>query len=195
MEQELFDVLSELEMKAETERLRGLTGPAALNMLHPDAARFVSIAAMSKGAKTMVEVGTGTGYSTLWLAYAAAATGGKVISCEIDPAKAEQARANLERAGVAQFVEIVVGDARDTLRRRTEPVDLLFINADFGQYETYFDVVYKQMSLGSTIIAADVVEFDNELSDYTTYVQNHPNLESVTLPLGTGLEYSVKTGN
>lgn len=195
MEQELFDVLSELEMKAETERLRGISGPSALNALDPDAAKFVSMAAVSKGAKVIVEVGAGAGYSTLWLAYAAAATGGKVISCEIDPAKAEQARANIERAGMAHWVEIVVGDARETLRHRDEPVDLLFIDADFGQYETYFDVVYKQMSVGSTVIADDVVESENELADYTTYVQNHPNLESVTLPLGTGLEFTVKTSN
>jgi predicted O-methyltransferase YrrM len=195
MEQELFDVLSSLEMQTETERMRGISGPQALDALDPDAAKFVSMAAVSKNAKVIIEVGTGAGYSTLWLAYAAQAAGGKVITCELDPAKAEQAQANIEQAGMADFVEILVGDARETLRHRNEPVDLLFIDADFGQYETYFDVVYKQMSVGSTIIADDVVEAEDDLADYTTYVQNHPNLESVTLPLGNGLEFSVKTND
>lgn len=195
MEQELFDVLSNLEMKAETERMRGISGPSALDALDPDAAKFVSMVAVSKQAKVIYEVGTGVGYSTLWLVYAASATGGKVVTCEIDPDKAAQARTNIEQAGMANYVEIVVGDAREALRHRDEPVDLLFIDADFGQYETYFDVVYKQMGLGSTIIADDVVESNDDLADYTTYVQNHPNLESVTLPVGNGLEFTVKIGD
>jgi predicted O-methyltransferase YrrM len=78
------------------------------------------------------------------------------------------------------------------LRQRSEPVDLLFIDGASGQYETYFDVVYKRMGIGAMVIADDVVENENELADYVTYVQNHPNLESVTVPLGRGLEVTVK---
>ena len=195
MEQELFDVLSELEIRAETERLRGISGLGALDALDPDAAKFVSLVAVSKKAKVIYEVGAGAGYSTLWLAYAAQANGGKVVTCEIDPAKVAEAQANIEKAGMADFVEVLSGDARELLRHRDEPVDLLFIDADYGQYETYFDVVYKQMSIGSTTVADDVVEAENDLADYTTYVQNHPNLESVTLHLGQGLEFSVKTAD
>lgn len=186
MEQELFDVLSELELRAERERSEAL---------HPDVAKFISLLAVSKGAKTIVEVGAGTGYSTLWLAYAASATGGKVISCELNPAKAAEARANAEKAGMAAYVEVVVGDARELLRHRNETVDFLFIDGDYGQYETYFDVVYKQMKVGSIIVADDVVADENDLADYVTYVQNHPHLESVTLPLGQGLEFSVKVAD
>ena len=189
MEQELFDVLSELEMQAERERMR----QGATEMLDPDAAKFVSLLAVSQQAKNIVEVGSGAGYSTLWLAYAASKTGGKVIACEIDPAKADEARTNLEKAGMAAFAEVLTGDAREALRHQDEPVDFLFIDGDYGQYETYFDVVYKRMRVGSTVVANHVVAAENDLADYTTYVQNHPNLESVTIPLAQGLEFSVKT--
>jgi predicted O-methyltransferase YrrM len=195
MHQELFDVLSQIEMQAEREQMRGVSGSQAIDALDPDSAKFVSMLAVSKNAQTIFEVGTGVGYSTLWLAYAASATGGKVVTCEIDPAKADEARANLEKAGVANYVELLTGDARELLRHRDEPVDLLFIDADYGQYETYFDVVYKQMDVGSTVVADDVVDEEDYLADYTTYVQNHPNLESVTLPLGQGLEFTVKTAD
>lgn len=181
MEQELFDTLAELEMKA-----------AKDSLMDPDSAKFLSILAITNKAKLMVEVGSGVGYSTLWLAYAASVTGGKVISCEIDPAQAEETRANLAKANLTDYVEILVGDARTTLRQRSEPVDLLFIDGDYGQYETYFDVVYKRMNIGSTVVADKVVAHENDLADYTTYVQNHPNLESVTVPLGQGLEVTVK---
>ena len=191
MEQELFDVLSELEMRAEKERMQGVSD--GIDALDPDAAKLVSLLAISKKATSIVEIGTGVGYSTLWLAYAAAKTGGKVVTCEIDPAKADEARANLAKAEVADHVEILVGDARETLRHQEGAVDFLFIDGDYGQYETYFDVVYKRMSVGSTIVADDVVAAENDLADYTTYVQNHPNLESVTIPLAQGLEFSVKT--
>ena len=88
MEQELFDVLSALEMRAEKERMQ----QGETEIMDPDAAKFVSLLAVSKNAKSIVEVGSGVGYSTLWLAYAALATGGKVITCEIDPAKADETR-------------------------------------------------------------------------------------------------------
>ena len=173
----------------------GPTASERINALHPDVAKFISLLAVSKGARNIVEVGSGVGYSTLWLAYAASATGGKVVSCEINPARATEARANVEKAGVAAYVEVLVGDARELLRRRDEPVDLLFIDGDYGQYETYFDVAYKQMKVGSVVVADDVVADENSLADYVTYVQNHPHLESVTLPLGQGLEFSVKVAD
>lgn len=181
MKQELFDALTRLEMKA-----------TSIEAMAYEAAKFMSILAISKKAQTIVEVGSGEGYSTLWLAYAASITGGKVISCEIDPAKTEETQANLTKANMNDYVEVLTGDARELLRHRDEPVDLLVIDADTGQYETYFDVVYKRMGPGSMVIADDVVDKDNELSDYVTYVQNHPNLESVTIELGDGLEISVK---
>ncbi len=190
MHQELFNILSALEMEAETARLRGTEGA---DMTPYDAARLVSILALSNKAKTIVEVGAGVGYVTLWLAYAASRTGGRVIACEIDPTRAETARANLEKAGLSDIVELLVGDARDLLRQREEPVDFLFIDGENSQYETYFDVVYKQMGIGSMVVANRTIADEYELADYITYVQNHPSLESVTIPVGDGLEVSVKT--
>jgi predicted O-methyltransferase YrrM len=192
MEQELFDALSELELRDERERQHGLPSSPQLQILDPAAAKFVSITAIAHKARTIVEVGSGVGYATLWLAYAAAAVKGKVITCEIDPARAEEVRGNLAKANLSNYVEVLTGDARDLLRQRSEPVDLLFIDGASGQYETYFDVVYKRMGVGAMVIADDVVENENELADYVTYVQNHPNLESVTVPLGRGLEVTVK---
>ena len=192
MEQELFDTLAELEMRAEKERMRGLPASQQIHILDPDSAKFLAILAISNKAKTMVEVGSGVGYSTLWLAYAASVTGGKVITCDIDAARAEETRIHLGKANLTDRVEILVGDAREILRQRSEPVDLLFIDGEFGHYETYFDVVYKRMNIGSMVVADKVVAHENELADYTTYVQNHPNLESVTVPLGQGLEITVK---
>ncbi len=193
MEQELFDVLTELEMKDQQERAKGLPPEQRIKALHPDSAKLLFNLAVANKAKKIVEIGTRTGYSTLWLAYAASITGGKIISCEIDPACAEQARANLTRANMSDYVEILVGDAREILRGRDEPVDFVFIDAEKAQYESYIDAVYKQLDVGSMVVADNAVSHDDELLDYIMYVQNHPNLESVTVPIGRGLEVTVKT--
>ncbi len=182
MDQNLFNAMTRLEMAG-----------AKHNILQFESAKFISMLVMSKKAQGIVEIGSGAGYATLWLAYAASITGGKVISCEMDEAKAELTRAALADAGMSDHVEVLVGDARENLRHREGAVDFVLIDADHDQYETYFDVVYKRMGSGSMIVAEDVVASDNELSDYVTYVQNHPNLESVTIELGDGLEISVKT--
>ena len=195
MEQELFDILSELEMRDEDERRQNLSSAERIRAVHPDSGKLLSMLAISKKAQSMVEVGSGVGYSTLWLAYAASITGGKLVTCEIDPVKANQTRANLEQANLSGCVEVLTGDALDLLRQQTEPVDFLFIDGTKAQYETYFDVVYKRMGVGAMIVADNVVSHENELADYVTYVQNHPNLESVTAPIGRGLEISVKISN
>ena len=192
MEPELFEVLTELEQRDQQERRQNLPPEARIKAMDPETAKFVSILAISNKAKSIVEVGTSVGYSTLWLAYAASLTSGTVVTCELDPARAAEARSNLERAGVADRVEVLTGDARDLLRQRDEPVDFLFIDGAKSQYETYFDVVYKRMGIGGLIVADNVLSHEDQLADYVTYVQNHPNLESVTVPLPRGLEVSVK---
>jgi len=193
MEPELFEVLSELEMQDQKERMRNLPSAERIKAMDPDAAKLLSILAASNKAKNIVEVGSGVGYSTLWLAYAASLTGGKVLACELDPTTAETLRANVEQAGMSAYVQILVGDARDTLRQREEPVDFLFLDAQKDLYETYFDVVYKRMGVGALVVADNVTSHADELLDFITYMQNHPSLESVSVPLGRGLEVTVKT--
>ncbi len=180
-------------MQDQKERMKNLPGTQRIRAMDPDAAKLLSILAVSNKARNIVEVGSGVGYSTLWLAYAASLTGGKVLACELDPAKADLLQANIEQAGMSAWVEILVGDARDLLRQRDEPVDFLFLDAKKDLYETYFDVVYKRMGMGAMIVADNVVSHADELLDFITYMQNHPSLESVSVPLGRGLEVTVKT--
>lgn len=190
MEQAIIDVMAEIEMRNEREKMRGIAD--GIDAFDPDAAKLLYIIAVGAKAKNIVEVGTGIGYATLWLAAAAKILGGKVITCEIDEAKTAEARSNFEKAGLADTIEILAGDARSTLREQEGPVDLLFIDGESGQYETYFDVVYKRLEISSLVIADNVVESAFELDDYITYVQNHPNLDSQTIRIGDGLEVSVR---
>jgi predicted O-methyltransferase YrrM len=192
MESKVIDVLARLEMRDEQERARGLSGSERIQALHPDSGRLLYVLALAQGAKHIVEVGTSHGYSTLWLAAAAQANGGQVITCDINPERITAARQNFADAGLGDVIEILEGDARETLRSRGEPVDLLFIDSTKSYYETFFDIVYPRLVKGGIVVADNVLSHRDELEDYISYVENHPNLESAMIPIGRGLEISVK---
>jgi caffeoyl-CoA O-methyltransferase len=192
MESEVIEMMARLEMRDERERAQKLPGSGRIQALHPDAGRFVYVLALATGAKSIVEVGTSHGYSTLWLAAAAKANGGKVVTHDSNLERITAARKNFADAGLADVIEIVEGDARETLRDRTEPVDLLFIDAEKSYYETFFDAVYQRLVKGSVVVADNAISHQDELEDYISYVENHPNLESSLVPIGRGLEVSVK---
>jgi predicted O-methyltransferase YrrM len=192
MEPEVIDVIARLEMRDQKEREQGLPGSDRMQALHPDSGRFLYVLALAKSVKSIVEVGTSHGYSTLWLASAAKINGGKVVTCDVNLERLAAARDNFADAGLADAIEILEGDARETLRGRTEPVDLLFIDTTKSYYETYFDIVYQRLVQGGLVVADNVLSHQDELEDYVSYVENHPNLESVMVPIGRGLELSVK---
>jgi len=192
MEPEVIEVMARLEMRDQEERAQGLPGSQRIQALHPDSGRFLYVLALARGAKSIVEVGTSHGYSTLWLAAAAQANGGKVVTCDIDPERLSAARRNFAEAGLADVIEVVEGDARETLRARSEPVDLIFIDSQKSLYETFFDIVYQRLVKGGLVVADNTLSHEDELADYIAYVENHPNLESVRVPIGRGLEISVK---
>ena len=192
MDPEVIEVLTRLEMRDEQERVKALPGSERIQALHPDSARLLYVLALAREARHIVEIGTSHGYSTLWLAAAARVNGGKVVTCEINPERIAAARRNFAEAGLADVIEILEGDARDTLRGRAEPVDLLFIDSEKSYYESFFDVVYRRLVKGGLVVADNVLSHRDELEDYIAYVENHPNLESVLVPIGRGLEISVK---
>ena len=192
MEPEVLDVMARLEMRDQEERAQSLPGFDRIQALHPDSGRFLYVLALAKGVKNIIEVGTSHGYSTLWLASAARVNGGKVVAYDMNGERLAAARTNFAEAGLADVIEIVEGDARETLRGRTEPVDLLLIDTDKSYYETFFDIVYPRLVKGGLVVADNVVSHQEALEDYISYVENHPNLESVMVPIGRGLEISVK---
>jgi predicted O-methyltransferase YrrM len=98
----------------------------------------------------VLEVGTAIGYSTLHLAEQL--TSGRVVTLEIDPDRARQAREFWDRAGVADRIEIVEGDARDTIPGLSGPFDLLFVDAAKGQYREYIELAEPQLSERAVLV-------------------------------------------
>ena len=117
-------------------------------------------------ATAILEIGTLGGYSTIWLARGLS-EGGRVVSLEVDASYAEVARSNLRNAGVGDRVDVVVGDAKESLGGLTGPFDLVFIDADKESYPEYFVAVLK-LSRKGTVIVADNVVRDGEVLNPTS---------------------------
>ena len=126
----------------------------------PTQGKLLMLLAQIQQARTILEIGTLGGYSTIWLARALPA-GGRLISLEADPRHAQVARANVARAGLADLVEVRVGHALNVLPRITAegrgPFDLFFIDADKPNNPDYFAWALRLSRPGSLIIADNVV--------------------------------------
>jgi predicted O-methyltransferase YrrM len=126
----------------------------------PNQGKLLSILAQTMGARSILEIGTLGGYSTIWLARALP-PGGKLITLEAEPKHADIARANIARAGLADVVEIRLGKALDTLPKIAAeglgPFDLVFIDADKPSNADYFAWALKLTRRGSLIITDNVV--------------------------------------
>jgi len=130
--------------------------------------------AKSKGRVNVVEVGTGYGYSTLWFAKAIADSGcsGHVYTFEISEKRAKVAMNFIRRAGLSEYVKVVVGDVRDYISKLgIDEVDILFIDARIDEYLDYLNAIRPYLRDGSLIIAHNVIApKPHELSDYLKIV-------------------------
>lgn len=123
--------------------------------------------ARSLGARAILELGTLGGYSTIWLARALA-SGGRVVTLEVDPKHAEVARANFARAGLSAAIEIRLGPAAESLRRLADekrgPFDFVFVDADKEGYPEYFRQALA-LSRPGTVMVFDNVVRDGAVTD------------------------------
>jgi predicted O-methyltransferase YrrM len=152
-------------------------------------------------ARRVVEFGTSFGVSTIYLAAAVRDNvrdqGGEgiVIGTEIEPTKAAVAKANLADAGLDAFVDVRVGDARQTLKDAGGPVDFLLLDSWIPLVRPVIDVVAPQLRPGAMIVCDNVQMYEKECADYTALVRNPANgFRSVLLAHEGGLEISIKLG-
>jgi len=135
--------------------------------ISPAQGKLLELLARATRARTVLEIGTLAGYSTIWLARGLPADG-RVVTLEYEPRHAQVARANLERAGFADRVEVVVGAALDTLPGLVgddrAPFDLIFIDADKQGYPDYLTWSLR-LSRPGTLIVADNVVRDGAVAD------------------------------
>jgi predicted O-methyltransferase YrrM len=158
----------------------------------PDTGRLLNILIKAAKARSILELGTSYGYSTLWLADAAADTDGQVVSLELADYKAAYAREALGRAHLADRVNILVGSVLDTLPRLKGPFDFVLIDVWKELYVPCLDLVYPKLSPGAFVVADNMIYPQATQAEVASYRRRVRELEfdSVLLPVGSGIELS-----
>jgi predicted O-methyltransferase YrrM len=161
----------------------------------PDTGQFLNTLARASGARTVVEVGGSFGYSTIWLAEGVEANGGLLTTLEFVPAKAERIRQRVAQAGLERTVQVIQGDAIEQLPLLQTPFDLVLIDAWKDDYPAYFDLVFPRLRVGGLIVADNVPPDGSGMPGIDAYVQrarSHPDAQSQQVPLGNGLEVTLR---
>ncbi len=144
------------------------------------------------GAKRVVEIGTSSGYSTIWLALGVRASGGKVFTHEIDPEKIKIARANFKKAGVDDLITIIEGDAHETIKQHKEPIDVVFLDAEKKGYLDYLQKLLPLVRPGGLILGHDM---HRPMPDprYIEAVTKNPDLDTSFIMMESfGISMTVK---
>lgn len=184
-EEQLRDSLSGQEVERRIDEMLLPVGRATGTLLN--------LLAKESGACRILEVGSSFGYSTVWLAEAARAVGGRVISLELRAAKTEYATAQLARAGLSQFVEFRIGDALESLAALPGPFDLVLIDLWKDKYVEVFGLLHPKLAPGALVVADNMLEPASARPHAQAYrhaVHVARDMSSVLLPVGNGLELS-----
>ncbi len=155
-----------------------------------DTGHFLRLLATSVGARRILEIGSSNGVSTIWLALAVQDTGGEVIGTEVLPARAAEANANLERAELNRIARVEEGDARSIAASLQRPFDLVFIDAEKDDYIDHFAATIHLVRPKGLVLADNVLSHD--LTAYQEMLHQRADVETVTIPIGRGLEYTLK---
>ncbi|WP_257670650.1 O-methyltransferase [Parapedobacter tibetensis] len=128
--------------------------------------------------QSALEIGTSTGHSTVWIAWALSKTGGKLTTIEIDKERQQEAIQNLEAVGLSDFVDFRLGDAHQLVKELDGPFDFVFSDADKDWYVQYFKDVHPKLKKGGRFTAHNVLQNMSGIQEYMDFVKSHPDYET-----------------
>jgi caffeoyl-CoA O-methyltransferase len=194
----VHNVISRLNMQSNRERSGKVKVVPDHEMLAitADTGSFLSILLKAINAKRILEVGTSSGFSTLWFADAVGKDRkSKLITIEMNPLKVEWAWKNFKEAGVDKMIEIRQGTALEVLHKLKGKFDFVFLDADKENIIKYFDLVLPMVRIGGIIAADNMLypeRYRSSMRKYAQHVHRKPNIQSITVPIGMGEEITIK---
>jgi predicted O-methyltransferase YrrM len=201
VDSKVLSVISRLNRQSNRERSGRVKVAPDQEMLTitADTGIFFSVLLKAIKARSILEVGTSTGFSTLWFADAMDKSHStRIITIEMNPKKVERALKNFKEAGLDKMIEIKQGIALDLLYKLKGKFDFVFLDADKENIIRYFDIVLPMVRIGG-IVAADNMLYPDHyrpaMRKYARHVHTKPNVQSVTVPIGMGEEITIKLRN
>jgi len=158
-----------------------------------DTGEFLSVLVRATAARRILEIGTSNGYSTLWLAEAARATGGAVTTVESSAYKLGLASVNFARSGLASFITLVHDDAGRLLQRSDQGAfDFIFLDSERTQYPGWWPPLRRVLRPGGLLVVDNAISHAEQMAPFVALVQADPLFASSLVPVGNGEFLAVK---
>ncbi len=150
--------------------------------------------------KKALEIGTSTGHSAIWMAWALSKTGGKLITIEIDEDRHKEALDNFKEAGLSEYIDAKLADAHELVKELDGPFDFIFSDADKGWYKNYFIDLEPKLEVGGCFTAHNVRtrrrgRGRGGIQEFLDYIYSLPNFETTINSDGAGVSISYKRAN
>ena len=146
--------------------------------------------------KSALEMGTSTGHSGIWIAWALSKTGGKLITIDIDPGRLSKAIENFKKAGLSQYIDVRLADAHQLVKELKGPFDFVFSDADKDWYKNYFIDIDPKLMVGGCFTAHNVFPqgrgYGRGQAEFLEYVNSLKNYETTVNTTGGGVSISYK---
>lgn len=155
-------------------------------------AELLKFLVVTTKAKTILELGTSAGYSTIWLAWGAKINNGKVYTIELFKPKIKLAKKFFKKAKLENYIIQIHGDIHQELDKWRKQVDFVFIDADKYGYLTYTKKILPYLKKGGLIVADNAVSHAHLMHDFLTFVKTNKNLESRLLEMNNGILLATK---
>lgn len=156
--------------------------------IEPESAQYLSMLVSIQQSKNILEIGTSTGYSTLWLADAVQKTQGHLTTLEIDAERSNQAKKHVQAFGLAECVDFWVGDAKVFLDSNDQLYDLILLDAERDAYVDYWSDLKKLMHPRHGVLIVDnVISHADQVQDFIQLIKLDQRFITTTLAIGAGL--------
>jgi predicted O-methyltransferase YrrM len=155
--------------------------------------RFLRLLVATNHTTQALEIGAASGYSAIWIGMGLRETGGRLVTIEYDPQRAKEAAENVARAGFADIVRVVAGDAFKEIPKVEGQFDFVFLDAWKRDYQKFFDLVFPRMPKGALFLAHNVLNKKAEMPDFLNTIETRRDLFStIVAPSGEGVSVSWK---
>ena len=161
--------------------------------VEPETAELLGLLVRAKRARNVPEIGTSNGYSTIWLGDAVEATGGSVVSLEIDAARTAIAAGHLESVGLRTSVDLRTEDAATALAAFADAVfDLIFLDAERDAYAGYWPDLVRTLAPAGLIAVDNVISHAHDLVAFRATVDGDDRVTPAVVPVGAGVLLAVR---
>ncbi len=155
--------------------------------------RFLRSLVVATGARRALEIGGANGYSAIWIGLGLRHTGGRLTTIEYDAARAKVAAENIRKAGLADIVTVVPGDAFQQIPKLQGEFDYVFLDAWKRDYKRFLDLVFPRLTVRGLFLAHNVVNKKSEMGDFLSAINGDPRMfSSIVSPSGEGISVTVK---